>query len=167
MSSPTFPASSLIKNLLFQYAGDLHFSHGVFRAALSRAEPHVTGKTYFYRFNAQTSINMGKVLFQAESEGACHGDDIGYLFYSNTAALKAPGISSIEFELIKKMISLVTSFVIDGNPTSFESEVTWDPITSTKPFECLNISNDSTSVIPLPEQERLEVWEEIFKANDL
>lgn len=103
------------------------------------------------------------MLQLTEEEGACHGDDIGYMFCPNTPLIPLPRMDSKEFEMAKKLVSLVTSFAISGNPNSFESEVSWQPLTSTNPLTCLNISNDSMSVIPLPEQERMTVWEEIFR----
>lgn len=64
------------------------------------------------------------------------------------------------------MVSIITSFAITGNPNSDHNEATWKPVDSINPLMCLNISNDNNGVIPLPEQERLKVWEEIINGAD-
>lgn len=152
-----------LQNFHLQYAGDLHFWHGIYRAILSRVNSSGVGKTYFYRFDLQTSLNFCKMHFKATSvEGAAHGDDIGYLFKPATVMIKAPAIESFEFDKIKLVVSLVTSFIITGNPNSFENDITWEPVTATSPVKCLNIANDSTEMISLPEFERLKVWDEIL-----
>lgn len=94
-------------------------------------------------------------------DGACHGDDLGYLFYQNIPALRSAfnlALDSKEFELIKAMISMVTSFMIYGKPDNDE----WQHLTNASLLKCWNILNDSSEFIPLPELERMKVLDEIL-----
>jgi Carboxylesterase family len=79
--------------------------------------------------------------------------------------LKAPAIESKEFEIIKKMVSIVTSFIINGNPNNNPDieNIAWKPATNESPLMCLNISNDSIKMIELPEKARMKVWDEILE----
>lgn len=110
-----------------------------------------------------TSLNFGKMMSSTPYEGAGHGDDIGYLFRANVPFSKAPSIDSKEFALIKQMVSIVASFIIDGKPSYTDDGTEWEPITKSDPLECVNITNDSIEVIPLPEQARMKVWDEILE----
>lgn len=102
-----------------------------------------------------------KLFSQIEFDGAVHGEDTPYLFYANIPMMKAPEINSKEFGLIKKMVSIVTSFIISGDPNSFE-DLSWEPTTSSNPLMCLNMTNDLFEMIPLPEESRLRVLDEIL-----
>lgn len=90
-------------------------------------------------------------------DGACHGDDLGYLFNS-VFSVKNLTIDSKEFELVKSMVSMVTSFMIGGKPDSDE----WKPLTKAAPLKCWNILNDSKELIILPELDRMKLWDEIM-----
>lgn len=152
----------MISNIYFQYAGDLHFWHGIYRAVLSRLHSSGKGKTYFYRFDLNTGLNLMKGLFQTDYDGASHADDLSYLFKANFPGMAGPTIVSKEFYLIKQMVSYYTSFIINGNPNSVDNNRgPWEPVTSSSPLKCFNITNDSVETIPLPEYERLKVWDEI------
>ncbi|CRK99832.1 CLUMA_CG013140, isoform A [Clunio marinus] len=157
------------KNEYLRHAGDLHFWHGIYRAVISRVVSKGTGKTFLYRFDAQTSLNMSQLFFQTKLDGAGHGDDSLYLFYPNVPFFKTPEIGSKEFMLSKQMISLVTSFIINGTPEwdgcDFKCIEKASNINSVKDLQCLNIGTDSTEITSLPEQDRLKVWDEML--NDV
>lgn len=61
-------------------------------------------------------------------------------------------------------VSIYTSFAITGDPNNaFISDVTWEPVTSVQlPLKCLNISEMKLEMIPLPETERLVVWDSVY-----
>lgn len=103
-------------------------------------------------------------MFNSDLEGASHGDDIGYIMYANVGLI--PGLvaytpNAEEFKLLKKVVSLLTSFIISGDPNNDLLETTWEPSTSL-PLKCLNMTANSFEFIPLPENERFEVLDEIF-----
>lgn len=61
-------------------------------------------------------------------------------------------------------VSLFTSFAITGDPNnSFTGEVNWEPVDSVElPLKCLSISEKKLEMIPLPETERLKVWDSVY-----
>lgn len=144
----------------FQYASDLHFMHGIYRAVLSRIHSRGKGKTYFYRFDLKTDLNLMK-LFCADYEGASHGDDCTYVFKPDFPGIPTPEIDSKEHNLVKKVVSYLTSFIINGDPNGLDNEGNWEIVTSEQPLKCLNIANNSSEMIELPELNRLKVWDEI------
>lgn len=77
---------------------------------------------------------------------------------------QAPGIDSKEFKLIKQMVSLVTSFIINGNPNDEINlpEINFTPVYA-DPFHCLDISNESIKMFELPEKKRMQVWDEVLE----
>lgn len=119
------------------------------------------GKTYLYRFGLETFLNVCKMYFRVSEAGACHGDDLGYLFNASFPGveLPKPTLESKEHKLIKTIVSMVTTFIINGKPDVAE----WKPLTTAAPLKCWNILNDSTEIISLPEQDRLKVWDEILE----
>lgn len=130
---------------------------------MSRVSTGGKGQTYVYRFDVVTDYNYFKKFSKSEEFiGAAHGDDFTYLFFGTYQA--PPAIDSKAFECIKKMVAIYTSFAITGNPNSMEiGDVEWKPVTSmTIPFNCLNITADDNTEIPLPEYERLAVWDAIY-----
>lgn len=104
-------------------------------------------------------------MFKSDIEGACHGDDLGYIMYANIGDF--PGMvahipSAEEFKLLKKVVSVLTSFIISGDPNNDLLETTWESSTSL-PLKCLNMTTSSFEFIPLPENERFEVLDGIFR----
>lgn len=93
---------------------------------------------------------------------------MSYFFCTNLPGATTPvAIGSKEHALINRMVSVITSFAINGNPNSFEDESEWKPIDSTKPLECFNITNDSFETIEFPGVDRLNVWNEICKDSNV
>lgn len=148
--------------LFCQYATDRHFWHGLQNAVKSRLSVGGRGRTYLYRFDASTELNLLKKYNKAESfSGAIHGDTIFYLFAS--IYLEPPTVESKEFQLIKEMTDLFANFARTGYPYESESQI-WLPVTSPKPpLTCLNISEKKTELIALPEGDRLMIWDTVYK----
>jgi hypothetical protein len=61
-------------------------------------------------------------------------------------------------------VAIYTSFAITGNPNNaLIHDVTWEPVTSTQlPLNCFSISEKKLEMIPLPETERLVVWDSVY-----
>lgn len=80
-----------------------------------------TGRTYYYRFGLDTSINYYKNMYGVRLEGACHVDDLCYVFrctkrddvYANII------IGSKQYGLIKLMAGMYADFAKYGNPLPF------------------------------------------------
>lgn len=148
--------------LFCQYSTDRHFWHGIQNAVKSRVCSAGTGKTYLYRFEANTDLNVMKIYNKVDSiPGATHGDTMFYMFSSSH--IYPPTIDSKEFDMIMKMIELVTNFAATGNPNN-GSIRNWEPVMSIKPpLNCFNISEKIIEMIPLPESDRLMIWDTLYK----
>lgn len=108
-----------------------------------------------------------KIFFNAEYEGASHGDCMSYLFKQSLPGATGPGIDSKEFALINKMVSFITSFVISGNPNSIENDSIWEPVDASTPLKCFTISNDSFETNEFRAGDRLKVWDEICEDSNV
>jgi Carboxylesterase family len=70
--------------------------------------------------------------------------------------------------MIRKMTDIFTAFATNGNPNNHEIQEKWDQIeTNELPFKCMNINQDKTIMMPLPEGDRLKTWDEIFKRENV
>lgn len=97
--------------------------------------------------------------------GACHADDKSYLF--KTAMGRVPDSGTKEYQAMQKMVSLFTKFAITGNPNGEDAGVkNWIPIRDATNLQCLNMTIDKFEVVPLPETERMGVWERIYEGFD-
>lgn len=134
-------------------------NHGCFRAIKSRTQHGGSGKTFLYRFDCDTQLNVFKLNHQKKGDvrGAAHSDDLFYIF--KTKFSKAPAIESNEFRLLKAMVGLWTSFATAGTLGDEE----WQPVEpSEEAPKCLCITNDSMKLVALPDYERLRVWNEVY-----
>lgn len=148
--------------LFCQFSSDRHFWHGLQNAVKSRVNNEASGKTYLYRFDANTELNVLKKYNKCDNfPGATHGDTMFYLF--SNVYIPPPPTDSKEFQTIQTMISLWTNFAITGNPDDTEI-YDWQPVTSVKPpLNCLNISEKKIELISLPESDRLMIWDTVYK----
>ena len=120
------------------------------------------GKTYLYRFDANTGLNKMKVYNKVEKyPGATHGDMTFYIF--SCAYVSPPSSDSKEFEMITKVIAMITNFASSGNPNDSVLRC-WEPVVTAKPpLNCLNISEKTIELQSLPESDRLMIWDTIYK----
>lgn len=148
--------------LFCKYSTDRHFWHGIQNTVKSRVNGDGEGKTYLYRFHADTELNAMKKFNKLENfSGATHGDSVFYIFAS--AFVAPPTRESKEYEMMTKTIALITNFASNGNPNDSELRE-WIPVTSVKPpLQCLNISEKKIEMISLPESDRLLIWDTIYK----
>lgn len=141
---------------------DRMFLHDVHRMILSRVNSKGAGKTFFYRFGYDTKLNIYKKLAKVEKfAGACHADDLGYVFYAHLKhdAITSPQING-DFDKVRTMINIFVNFATYGSTQV--GDVNWPEVTSKLPMNCLNISNDKIEVIPFPESGRMKVWDEVY-----
>lgn len=146
------------------YSGDYNFWHGIQRAAQCRVA-NGKGKTFFYRYDVVTEMNVIKKAFGVENfPGAEHASDIFHLFHGIYAP--SPKINSKEFDNVKKIVSICTSFAITGSPKCSASGDEWEELKSAElPLKCLNIGTEENTFIDLPETERLKVWNSIYEES--
>lgn len=138
------------------------------------------GKTYLYRFNVETELNILKKFADITDGGAAHAEDVVrkfefkilkclkfskfQLYLFKPPLIEMPSIESKEYEMIKKMVSIVTSFIINGDPNNDPNSHGFDfqPVLKENPSMCFEISNDTLKMIELPEKERMKTWIEIL-----
>lgn len=94
-------------------------------------------------------------------KGACHGDDLHYLF----RAFWSPNItpSSVEDISIRRMVKLWTNFAKYGNPTPSTDEyvnVTWKQIDESLTY--LDIDKE-LKLKSHPQKERMQFWFNLLK----
>lgn len=98
------PISTKIVNGYFKYISDAWFVHGIYRECASRLKYKPNVSTYLYRF-AYDSKTFNHFRIQncgTEVRGACHGDDLSYLFKNDFVT--EIDRSSSEFQTIKYMV---------------------------------------------------------------
>lgn len=122
------------------------------------------GKSYLYRFDIQSSLNFSAKLLKVLEEGATHGEDMSYMFKLTPieGMTISPTIDSPELELIKKVTSFITSFIINGNPNEFKEEASFEQTLDKNQIKCYNLTSEKFEMVPLPEAERFQVWDEIL-----
>lgn len=120
---------------------------------------------FLYRMSVESKLNIFKRFGQITNPGACHGDDIGYLFTNSMTIPLIP--NSKENISMKRFIKLWTTFAKNGNPNPVDKDdlinVNWKPV-ETKKFHYLNIG-DHLTVGFNAEQERMNFWDEIYAVN--
>lgn len=94
--------------------------------------------------------------------GATHADDLFYVF--NTVFTKPPAIASVELQLIKTMVELVTSFAISGTPTILQDPIWKEVVKTDNPPMVLNIANSGVSMTPMVEYENIRVFNEVYES---
>lgn len=91
--------------------------------------------------------------------GACHSDEVGYLFKNIRGPEVKPG--SVEDYLIRVLIKLWANFARHGNPTpEISSDFKWKAVEKHL-LNYLDIGNQIKSNIN-PEYERMLLWREFY-----
>lgn len=149
-----------------KFQSDLHFWHGIHRTILSR-NAHATGKTYFMRFNVDADLNMFKALKNSQMyKGACHADDLFYIFKTQYA--DAPEKGSREYEIIQRMIGIFTSFAVTGDPNCKEiANIKWKQQKDYASDRCIEINENGINEIELPEHENMQIWDLIYEEQNV
>lgn len=110
---------------------------------------------------------MFKALKKCEHiAGACHADDIFYLF--TTAYHDPPPRDSKEFASIQRMVGMFTSFAITGDPNSPETmAVAIKPYDGSAQMLCVNFTLNGVEETPLPEERNMLVWNSVFEEQNV
>ncbi|XP_018575302.1 juvenile hormone esterase-like [Anoplophora glabripennis] len=116
---------------------------------------------FIYRMSLEAGLNLMKVYTKLTEPGACHVDDLGYLFKNDIIPPFEPG--SIEDISVRRFVKLWTNFAKYGNPTPDENElgIIWKPV-ETGQLNFIDIGNELTSEVN-PESERMQLWKEIYQ----
>ncbi|XP_063539334.1 venom carboxylesterase-6 [Cydia strobilella] len=124
--------------------------------------------TYMYRFAFDGALGLFKRMLGISHPGACHGDEMGYLFYFSRLNYRLDD-DSPELAVSRRMVQLWTNFAKTGNPTppvDYESVVdfTWLPVNETAHINYLDINSNFT-VLEDPEAKRVRFWDWLYENN--
>lgn len=125
-----------------------------------------------YRFSYDGDLNLPKKLFGlGQYPGACHGDDMFYMFKMKHVDYDVEPESE-SFKVREKMCKLWTNFAKTGDPNSGDSQLDdckWPPIQApgaTFDVDALDISQ-KLEVVRNPDSKRIQFWKDLFKTfND-
>ncbi|VVC34998.1 Hypothetical protein CINCED_3A008558 [Cinara cedri] len=129
---------------------------------------------YYYEFKFDGNINVCKnLIFYSRPElrkslkGACHADELNYLFYGTHFGF-APKDNSPEMRMCKIMSTLWSNFAKTGDPNSPSGlEFTWTNTTEDVP-KYLSIDEDNTRMVDgLLYGSRVNFWEELSKSSSV
>lgn len=130
---------------------------------LAKYQPKVPH--YHYRFTYHGRFSVTKRLFnQNHVEGACHGDDVFYIF--SPPYLPNLPDDSEEYRVRQTFVKLWTNFAKWGVPTPKEGSgvpFRWDPVAKLSAnstefdLDCLEI-NPNPRMVRNPNPERIKLW---------
>ncbi|XP_055381803.1 juvenile hormone esterase-like [Condylostylus longicornis] len=155
-----------LKDLLTDY----HFTIGLQAVAEIHSRYNCKSPLFFYKFSYVGGLNMFKKWFQLEKlKGACHGDDLFYLFQmANLEDTLNPGAN--DKKIVKVICKLWTNFAKYSNPTPNEDDslkFKWKPVKNIKnnekfTLDYLNIDNE-IQMKQDPDKERIQFWRDIYQ----
>uniref|UniRef100_A0A1B0EWG9 Carboxylic ester hydrolase n=1 Tax=Lutzomyia longipalpis TaxID=7200 RepID=A0A1B0EWG9_LUTLO len=123
---------------------------------------------FFYRFAYDGELNLPKKLFGlGKNPGACHGDDMFYLFNVYTLDVDE---GAEAFKIRATMCRMWTNFAKYGHPTPPHDTTLpfkWTPVapvgtTGEYRLNALEIDHEIRMIVD-PEKERMDFWRQQFK----
>ncbi|CAH2233686.1 venom carboxylesterase-6 [Pararge aegeria] len=145
---------------------DVMFLRPALETVRLQAMTNRTSPTYLYRFAFDGALGLFKRMLGITHPGACHGDEMGYLFYFSRLNYRLDD-NSPESTVSKKMVQMWTNFAKSGNPTppvDYESIVDfkWLPVNDTVNANYLDITQNFTLKVN-PEATRVRFWDWLYK----
>ncbi|GJQ76635.1 hypothetical protein Trydic_g15495 [Trypoxylus dichotomus] len=144
------------RDKIYMLRTDTYFMRGIYSSVKHHAVTS-PGLVFLYRFSVDAGLNIFKIMFKINSAGACHGDDVGYLF--KTALPLSIEPNGVEDKTIRRMVKLWTNFAKIGDPNPIE-DITWRPVFQDE-VNFLDIVEKLT-MEESPEKERMKFWDNIF-----
>ncbi|XP_058467327.1 juvenile hormone esterase [Malaya genurostris] len=146
---------------------DAMFLHGITNFARLHATHDGQDTTWLYRFAYDGALGIYKRILGIDWPGACHGDELGYLFHFGVLNIRLDN-SSVELQTMSKMTRMWTNFAKYGNPTphgrdDLMASTRWPCVTPHSMTE-LPYLDITSSLTPSnnPEPERLRFWDETY-----
>ncbi|XP_063709566.1 juvenile hormone esterase-like [Culicoides brevitarsis] len=147
-----------------EFMTDFHFSFLHYMHAELMAKHQRGTKQYIYRFSFDGELNMFKKFYaKTPVKGACHADDIFYLFNMTMAHVPVEE-NSDEAVIRASMTKLWTNFAKYGEPTPKNTNLgfIWEPVDQVDPLKCLDI-NKPCKLVTNPDDRRIQFWRGIYK----
>ncbi|XP_055837765.1 carboxylic ester hydrolase isoform X2 [Episyrphus balteatus] len=149
---------------------DFNFAIDAYVAAEMHSRRLHKSPLYFYRFDYVGELGFYKRLFGFEHlKGACHGDDLFYLFQS---VLADEPWAERDTKMVKTMCRLWANFAKHGNPTPGGGDAdlincNWEQVKKIDNDEkfVLNafIIDEKQKMIDNPDEERIEFWRSVYR----
>ncbi|XP_053674681.1 uncharacterized protein LOC128724987 [Anopheles nili] len=154
---------------------DYHFGILANTCAEMHARYQPDSPMFYYQFSYDGELNMYKKLLRLSIPGACHADELSYMFLMRLANYDVSPETE-EANVRKLMCRMWTNFAKHGHPTPDDDRslsYRWDQVdkiapASTEPFQlrCLNITA-KPEMIMNPDKDRIDFWRGVYrKWND-
>lgn len=139
---------------------DIHFVYNIHRFLQLYTDNSTP--VYMYMFNYETDLNIVKnMLGSRDMKGACHADDIFYLFYNGFNKDYYNEQENLK-DIVYKVTKLWADFARTGNPTPDGSlGIVWRPYTISK-REFL-ILKERLSTGEYSDMERTKFWDQLYR----
>uniref|UniRef100_A0A0K8TUN9 Carboxylic ester hydrolase n=1 Tax=Epiphyas postvittana TaxID=65032 RepID=A0A0K8TUN9_EPIPO len=142
---------------------DMHFVYSTQRFAYLYAKYNKKNNPlYMYRFSFESDLNFLKSISNPNITGACHGDELFYMFSSNFTRAAYEAQDKLK-DYVRKVTKLWTDFAKTSNPTP-HGLGTW-PLTwlryTVKNKHFLDI-NVKLTPRKYAEKERVEFWDKMY-----
>ncbi|KAJ3657573.1 hypothetical protein Zmor_009362 [Zophobas morio] len=144
-----------------QISSDITFLRGIYQAIKGHVKT-AQKPVYLYRVSIETELNAFKRILKYKHKGACHGDDVCYIFKAKYAKYKP---STIEERAIRRHVRLWTNFARTSNPIPNHDDLVktyWNPATE-KNLNFLDIGEELVPGKEPPDMDRIAFWEQICK----
>ncbi|XP_075982764.1 carboxylic ester hydrolase [Anticarsia gemmatalis] len=145
---------------------DVMFLRPALETVRQQVESNRTSPTYLYRFAFDGALGLFKRMLGITHPGACHGDEMGYLFYFSRLNYRLDD-DSTELAVSRRMVQMWTNFAKTGNPTppvDYESVVDfkWPAVNGTEHISYLDITGNFT-IRTDPEAKRIKYWDFLYE----
>lgn len=145
---------------------DVMFLRPVLETVRGQIQSNRTSATYLYRFAFDGALGLFKRMLGITHPGACHGDEMGYLFYFSRLNYRLDD-DSPELAVSRRMIQMWTDFAKTGNPTppvdyEFATDFIWPRVNDTDAISYLDITGNFT-IRTDPEAKRIKYWDWLYE----
>uniref|UniRef100_A0A182SFL0 COesterase domain-containing protein n=1 Tax=Anopheles maculatus TaxID=74869 RepID=A0A182SFL0_9DIPT len=153
---------------------DYHFGILANTCAELHARYQPNSPMFYYQFSYDGELNMYKKLLQLTIPGACHADELSYLFLMRLANIDVKPDSEAG-RVRQLMCRMWTNFAKYGHPTPVADRnnlpCQWEPVDKVSPgtdgsvpfrLKCLDIGAE-TKMIMDPAKERIDYWRSVYK----
>lgn len=135
---------------------DIWFKYNAFRTTREHAKVQPNDDVFYYEFAGDAGLNFLKKQMPEVSDfhGACHADELGYLF--NCAGVPEKG--SLEEKMMRDLVKMWSNFVKTGRPLE-----NLQPFTENQ-HNFVNITNCGLH-IGVIEEKSFDFWDNMYKLH--
>ncbi|XP_044729693.1 esterase FE4-like [Chrysoperla carnea] len=146
-----------------KYHTDINFNYQTKKAVKYHLK-HKAGPVYLYKFSFDSRCNLYKKIFDVNSPGAGHGDELTYLFSTKYHEKLRFGIN--ERNTMLRLVTYWTNFAKYGNPNPIEPDplfkTEWKPVQENV-YNHQNIGKTIRHYNEQPDDKTMQFWDQLFK----